>query len=34
MPCLTAIDTANALLDCMESGMEIKNCKMVDINDI
>ena len=34
IPCLTAIDTANALLECMESGMEIKNCKMVDINDI
>ena len=34
IPCLTAIDTANALLECMESGMEISKCKMIDINDI
>ncbi|MCI6720953.1 MAG: carbamoyl-phosphate synthase large subunit, partial [Clostridiales bacterium] len=34
IPCLTAIDTANALLQCLESGMEIPNCEMVDINSI
>ena len=34
IPCLTAIDTANALLACMESGMDISSCNMVDINKI
>ncbi|MFR4979198.1 MAG: hypothetical protein ACLUDG_09810, partial [Butyricicoccus sp.] len=34
IPCLTAMDTANALLECMESGMEISNCSMVNINEI
>ena len=34
IPCLTAIDTANALLSCLESGMKIENCEMIDINTI
>ena len=34
IPCLTAIDTANALLNCLESNMKIANCEMVDINTI
>ena len=34
IPCLTAIDTANALLSCLESNMKIENCEMIDINSI
>ena len=34
IPCLTAIDTANALLNCLESNMKIANCEMIDINSI
>lgn len=32
--CLTAIDTANALLDCLESRRSINNVEMVDITKI
>ena len=34
IPCLTAIDTANALLSCLESNMKIDLCEMIDINSI
>ena len=32
--CLTAIDTANALLDCLESGRSINDVEMIDITKI
>ncbi|MDR2558061.1 MAG: carbamoyl-phosphate synthase large subunit, partial [Oscillospiraceae bacterium] len=32
--CLTSIDTANALADCLESGMTIDDVEMVDITKI
>ncbi|MCL2697200.1 MAG: carbamoyl-phosphate synthase large subunit [Oscillospiraceae bacterium] len=32
--CLTSIDTANALADCLESGMTIDDMEMVDITKI
>lgn len=34
IPCLTAMDTTNALLQCLESGMRIEKCSLVDINTI
>ena len=34
IPCLTSIDTASALLRCLEGDVKIENCEMVDINKI
>ena len=34
IPCLTAMDTTNALLQCLESEMRIEKCSLVDINTI
>ena len=34
IPCLTSIDTASALLRCLEGDIKIENCEMVDINKI
>ena len=34
IPCLTSIDTASALLRCLEGDVKIENCQMVDINTI
>lgn len=34
IPCLTSIDTANAILSCLELGMKIEKCEMIDINTI
>ncbi|MCB6366792.1 carbamoyl-phosphate synthase large subunit [Intestinibacillus massiliensis] len=34
IPCLTSIDTASALLRCLEGDIKIENCQMVDINTI
>ena len=34
IPCLTSIDTASALLRCLEGDIRIENCEMVDINKI
>ena len=34
IPCLTSIDTASALLRCLEGDIKIENCEMVDINTI
>ena len=34
IPCLTSIDTASALLRCLEGDVKIENCEMVDINTI
>lgn len=32
IPCLTSIDTASALLRCLEGEIKIESCEMVDIN--
>lgn len=34
IPCLTSIDTASALLRCLEGDVKIENCEMIDINRI
>ncbi len=34
IPCLTSIDTASALLRCLEGDIRIANCDMIDINTI
>jgi carbamoyl-phosphate synthase large subunit len=34
IPCLTSMDTANALLRCLESKIRLENCEMVDINQV
>ncbi len=34
IPCLTSMDTAEALLRCLEGDIRIENCEMVDINAI
>lgn len=34
IPCLTSIDTASALLRCLEGDIKIENCTMIDINTI
>ena len=34
IPCLTAIDTANALLRCLEGDTRIESCELVDINTV
>ncbi len=34
IPCLTSIDTASALLRCLEGDIKIESCEMVDINTI
>lgn len=34
IPCLTSMDTATALLRCLEGDVKIENCEMVDINTI
>ncbi|MGE4549539.1 MAG: carbamoyl-phosphate synthase large subunit [Intestinibacillus sp.] len=34
IPCLTSIDTASALLRCLEGDVKIENCELVDINTI
>ncbi len=34
IPCLTAIDTASALLRCLEGDIRVENCEMVDINTV
>ncbi len=32
IPCLTSVDTASALLRCLESGLKLSDCEMIDIN--
>lgn len=34
IPCLTAIDTATALLRCLEGDTRIESCELVDINTV
>ena len=34
IPCLTAVDTASALLRCLEGDIRVENCEMIDINQI
>ena len=34
IPCLTAIDTASALLRCLEGSTDIESCELVDINTV
>ena len=34
IPCLTSLDTANALTDIIESGFTLENTELVDINDM
>ena len=34
IPCLTSIDTASALLRCLEGDIKIETCEMIDINSI
>ncbi len=34
IPCLTSIDTASALLRCLEGDIRIENCDMIDINTV
>ena len=34
IPCLTAVDTANALLRCLEGDTRIESCELVDINTV
>ncbi|MDO5142812.1 MAG: carbamoyl-phosphate synthase large subunit [Eubacteriales bacterium] len=34
IPCLTSIDTASALLRCLEGDIKLENCEMIDINEI
>ena len=34
IPCLTAIDTANSLLRCLEGDTRIESCELVDINTV
>ena len=34
IPCLTAIDTADALLRCLEGTTDIEDCELVDINTV
>lgn len=34
IPCLTSIDTASALLRCLEGDIKIESCEMVDINTL
>ena len=34
IPCLTAIDTASALLRCLEGDTRIQSCELVDINTV
>jgi len=34
IPCLTAIDTASALLRCLEGDIRVENTEMIDINQI
>lgn len=34
IPCLTSLDTANALADIIESGFTLENTELVDINDM
>nr|MBP8729671.1 hypothetical protein [Faecalibacterium sp.] len=31
IPCITAVDTANALVDCLRSDHDLKNIPLVDI---
>ena len=31
IPCITAVDTANALVECLRSEHELKNIPLVDI---
>ncbi len=32
IPCLTSVDTASALLRCLESNLKLSDCEMLDIN--
>ena len=34
IPCLTSLDTATALIRCLEGDLRIDKCEMVDINSI
>ncbi len=34
IPCLTSMDTAAALLRCLESGMKLSDCEMIDITKL
>lgn len=34
IPCLTAVDTADALLRCLEGDTRIESCELVDINTV
>ncbi|MDP4108850.1 MAG: carbamoyl-phosphate synthase large subunit [Bacillota bacterium] len=34
IPCLTAVDTASALLRCLEGDIRVENAEMIDINSI
>ena len=34
VPCLTSLDTATALIRCLEGDLRIDKCEMVDINSI
>lgn len=34
IPCLTSMDTASALLRCLEGDIKIENCEMVDMNTL
>ena len=34
IPCLTAVDTASALLRCLEGDTRIESCELVDINSV
>lgn len=34
IPCLTAVDTASALLRCLEGDTNIESCELVDINTV
>ena len=33
-PCLTSLDTANAIADCLASNYDVNNVELVDINDL
>ena len=34
IPCLTSLDTANAIADCLASNYDVNNVELVDINDL
>ena len=34
IPCLTSLDTVDALLKCLETDADISKCEMIDINQI